>query len=382
MPLNNSGTISIGGSVSGQSINLQLGRNANSNSSLNETPLRTLAGKPSGQISLSDFYGKPAGKNVAMFFGGFISDGGIIGFGATNTVTRINTDGTLIGSETNAGTNRISGKSGAGINSTGLFYSGLDSNAFPVPTLLTRINSSGALMGNETNVGAGMDSLHGASAHESTAMFIGNRSPQIYQVDNVNKLLRINESGSQIGSEVFVGKGRGPYSASGARADNVMLVYGGYWYTNANTSSRTTSTNFVERYDYNGTLLSTTSSGLQREFCVGFDIDNLAFFYGGSYRATSGSSNVLSNQVQRFNSSGTSLGTETLNFIGAASGDFSGAGLKNVGILNGMDGNGMKKTIRVSGTGACLTTTGTEKTCTSITSVGTGLYGRMGTGLS
>lgn len=60
MPLNSSGPISIGGSTSGQSINLELGRSATATSSLNESALRTLAGVASGAISLSNFYGKSA----------------------------------------------------------------------------------------------------------------------------------------------------------------------------------------------------------------------------------------------------------------------------------------------------------------------------------
>lgn len=58
MPLNTSGPISIGGSTTGQSINLELGRAAGASSNLNESALRTLAALPSGAISLSDFYGK------------------------------------------------------------------------------------------------------------------------------------------------------------------------------------------------------------------------------------------------------------------------------------------------------------------------------------
>jgi hypothetical protein len=58
MALNSSGPISIGGSTAGQSINLELNRSATATSSLNEAALRTLAGIASGQISLSNFYGK------------------------------------------------------------------------------------------------------------------------------------------------------------------------------------------------------------------------------------------------------------------------------------------------------------------------------------
>jgi hypothetical protein len=58
MPLVSSGSISIGGSTTDRSINLELGRSATATSSLGETALRNLAGVSSGAISLSSFYGK------------------------------------------------------------------------------------------------------------------------------------------------------------------------------------------------------------------------------------------------------------------------------------------------------------------------------------
>lgn len=59
MPLNNSGPISLGGSTSGQSINLELGQSATAQVSLNDTNVRTLAGVASGAITMpTDFYGK------------------------------------------------------------------------------------------------------------------------------------------------------------------------------------------------------------------------------------------------------------------------------------------------------------------------------------
>lgn len=58
MTLNASGPLSIGGSTVGQSINLELGLSATAQSSLNDSALRTLAGVASGQISISNFYGK------------------------------------------------------------------------------------------------------------------------------------------------------------------------------------------------------------------------------------------------------------------------------------------------------------------------------------
>ena len=57
MALASSGTLSIGGSTSNRSINLELDRSATATSSLGESTLRTLAGVSSGAISISDFYG-------------------------------------------------------------------------------------------------------------------------------------------------------------------------------------------------------------------------------------------------------------------------------------------------------------------------------------
>lgn len=58
MALNSSGPLSMGGSTVGQSINLELGVSATALASINSASFRTLAGVSSGQISISNFYGK------------------------------------------------------------------------------------------------------------------------------------------------------------------------------------------------------------------------------------------------------------------------------------------------------------------------------------
>ena len=76
MALEPSGTMSIGGSTSGRSINLELGRPATQSSNLNESDLRSLAGVPGSgnQISISDFYGASSGFSQTWATGGYISD--------------------------------------------------------------------------------------------------------------------------------------------------------------------------------------------------------------------------------------------------------------------------------------------------------------------
>jgi len=63
MPLNASGTLSLAGTIAGQSIALELSRSATGTISLNETDVRNLAGigTPNTAISLSNFYGKSVG---------------------------------------------------------------------------------------------------------------------------------------------------------------------------------------------------------------------------------------------------------------------------------------------------------------------------------
>jgi hypothetical protein len=59
MALNASGPISLGGSTTGESVNLELGKSATALVSMNDTDLRTLANVASGVITLpTDFYGK------------------------------------------------------------------------------------------------------------------------------------------------------------------------------------------------------------------------------------------------------------------------------------------------------------------------------------
>ena len=82
MALASSGTLSIGGSTAGRSINLELSRSATATSSLGETALRDLAGVSSGAISMSNFHGKSS-----LPTGGSDIITGIGTHGSTQTLT-------------------------------------------------------------------------------------------------------------------------------------------------------------------------------------------------------------------------------------------------------------------------------------------------------
>ena len=82
MTLNTTGPISLGGSTTGQSINLELSQSATAQVSMDDANVRSLAGVASGAITMpTDFYGKSAGtpvitltsRNVTSFSGGILS---------------------------------------------------------------------------------------------------------------------------------------------------------------------------------------------------------------------------------------------------------------------------------------------------------------------
>ena len=81
MALAATGSISLGGSTAGRSVNLELKKAAGAKISLNDTAVRSLAKKASGVIKMSDLRGKSSviSTTVSLFTG----TGG--GFSSTNT---------------------------------------------------------------------------------------------------------------------------------------------------------------------------------------------------------------------------------------------------------------------------------------------------------
>lgn len=92
MTLVNSGNpISMGGSTTGQSINLELGQSATAQISLNDTNARALAGitTPGAQISLYNFYGKSSVTIYHSWTGGLDGSSYDNSYGDTTTATMI-----------------------------------------------------------------------------------------------------------------------------------------------------------------------------------------------------------------------------------------------------------------------------------------------------
>lgn len=110
MTLATSGSISIGGSTVGRSINLELGRSATATSSLGEAALRSLAKDTSGAISMSTFRGKSNALDIQTVTVGYAAASLYTtgGYGAFSTSYNGNTPN--VGSISDGTFNPISNK--------------------------------------------------------------------------------------------------------------------------------------------------------------------------------------------------------------------------------------------------------------------------------
>jgi hypothetical protein len=111
MAMVNSGPISLGGTATtsglNQSVNVELGRSGTASINMNESAVRTLAGVPSGAISMSNFYGKSNRVTANITISADTSDyilntAKVTGYSAGNTdvTLTINSGVTIVGSST------------------------------------------------------------------------------------------------------------------------------------------------------------------------------------------------------------------------------------------------------------------------------------------
>jgi hypothetical protein len=129
MALNSSGPISLGGATAGQSINLELGQAATATASINAANFRALAAVPSGQISLSNFYGKSSNTYWVAKYGSIQAGQTMAGpsgsvyflgrWASTNKLTWC----AVNGDTTTAYTRTTSGSGGSSIPPSAAFYS-------------------------------------------------------------------------------------------------------------------------------------------------------------------------------------------------------------------------------------------------------------------
>lgn len=237
-----------------------------------------------------------ATAKVSLAGGGFIGNCGMYYGGLTslllNTVTRIDVDGALVGSETTAGTARMQ-LAGAGAGAVSIYYAGINTSTTEY-NRVTRIDSAGALVGSETNVGSTRAQLGGASINTVGIYYGGSYEDAEFNYYILNFVTRIADTGTLIGSETSVG----PLcdAPTGASIGDYGVYYGG-WITGYS--------NTVTRIDASGALVGTSSGlGTARASMGGAKVGDYGIYYGGN------NSTTVNNVVTRLNSLGTLVGSE------------------------------------------------------------------------
>jgi hypothetical protein len=144
-------------------------------------------------------------NSVALFYAGEISDDQGTDpptYYLTNAVNRFDSGGTQLGTESFVGTQRFNFAM-AGAASCAIAYGGMDTwQPLNTYNLVTRLNSSGALVGSETIIGVGNtgSAAAGAQANDGVIFYGGISSGLV-----VNKVLKVNSLGTQVGVESSVG---------------------------------------------------------------------------------------------------------------------------------------------------------------------------------
>jgi hypothetical protein len=311
MPLNLSGPISLAGATAGQSIAVELGLSATGNISLNQANVRTLAGVPSGAITMpTNFYGKSASSlpTVALFFGG-------TGSGSGSTITRINESGALIGSLTNITNDNGQGcytSSGTSTN-IAVYFGGRDCRN---PNIV-RINKCGSQVGVATTVGTIRNNHAGGRASSNLLIWGGWKQCCCCGSTFFTTVTRVNGCGNLVGSEISQPNGNGYYQPfcinnywTASTVSSSTLIFSGRPCTNNSTRVLNACGAVIGSRGVAGPACNT------RYFCSGTQIGanacrngGNATFYGGILRPFG--TCVTTNSVTRVNTSGAQIGSIT-----------------------------------------------------------------------
>jgi uncharacterized delta-60 repeat protein len=212
MALNSTGTISLGGTTTGQSVSLELGRSSTATISLNDTAVRTLAGVASGAISLYNLYGK---SNVPYWIGilggsafsnsqGITVDssGNVYICGYSNAsgttdfqIAKYNTSGTIQWQKRLGGVaGRDSVNGSVFVDSSGNVYvCGYSSASGTNDFQIAKYNTSGTIQWQKRLGGSGTDIGMSVAVDSSGNVYVGGYSSSS---NSVSQLAKYNSSGT------------------------------------------------------------------------------------------------------------------------------------------------------------------------------------------
>lgn len=365
MALNATGAISLAGTTTGQSIALELGLSGTAQITMNCTAVRTLAGVASGAITLSNFYGKSNGPSVAVFYGYVVSPT------TSNQVRRFNACSANVGSETTVGATKSWNNAGAYVGTNGSYISNVAAACCATTRQITRINSSGTLVGSETSFETVYHNSEAVTAYTRIGatdgiVFGGPRACSGW-TDYVDK---VNPCGVKTNVSTTIGAFIQSYNAGAqaGAAGTTGVYFGGRWcWTRLDCNGVCVMDQVANRQTVRlnacgakiGAAITTTPSW--RFNLTAAKVGNNGLFYGGYlygvylcqvtyFLGTCAPKNI----VTRLNACGTLVG-ET-NSIGTAR-SYSGAasGIGTNGIFQGgalFSGTGVNKITRINACGA------------------------------
>lgn len=309
MTLNASGPLSFGGATTGQSINLELGVSATALASINSTSFRTLAGVASGQISVSNFYGK------------------------SNTVGNYSLSTTTSNIQHYGNSNRI--------DSSGNQWLICQSGTSPQPVLVVKYNSSNVIQ-SITNT-----SIFGGSPYFSGSVVTPQRSQVIGSDSSGNMYVLGNVYGSgpslpgMIGALYFKLNSSGTYQAGTiysryATTFNGYQAYLSYFYgqnIGADSSGNTYGPiywYFVWIQGYSGPCCCTPNYYGDTALFLVKNNSSVGFSFSYQFSSASGMNGSYAQATNAVDSSGNSFTTTVAQF--------SGGGYKTVIMKNNSSG--------------------------------------------
>jgi len=293
MALNPSGAISLGGATSGQSINLELGKSATAQASLNDADVRGLAGVASGQISMpGDFWGKSSASNLQN--GGFWYKYNGSLFAHSNTVSPT---GTVSGDNAISGTARFYPNATSYGSDKGIVYGGRAPAYVGTVNYITNTGSCGG----DNNLGlpakAGAPGCSFGPSRAQGAFIGGFAPPSTTTYVTFSNTGSVSTTGSYSGTATGYGSG-GPYGV-----DKGVVQYG--------TSPNINIARFVTNTGSIGGDTATSNSVRSQSQTAGFNGSDACVMMGGYVPNPSGGFRTVYNIITNTGSIGsdTSMGS-------------------------------------------------------------------------
>jgi hypothetical protein len=243
MPLNSSGQLSLGGSVTGESIAVELGLSPTAQISLNDVDVRKLAGILEGPIRLPiDFWGKSAGN-------GSTTTKGVFSYGRNNSLTNLlinsyvsNTG--VIGSDTSGvgtGRNRLAA-CGYGTDK-GIFGYGTPNGTTISYSMTNLVSNTGVVAGDTAGVGTARYGLAACGYGGDKGVF-GYGATTNLPSANTNITNHVSTTGEVATDTTGVGQIRLFLAACSFGGDKGIFGFGGRT-TTGGTSNSYSMVNFV-----------------------------------------------------------------------------------------------------------------------------------------